>query len=266
VFNFDPDELEGLCPHSVQGAYLKKFGFTPPPIPEGFSHAPDTARQLTPPPSPKSQSQSMDQTGFGGTAGGGERVNVLVAKRGGKKRAGLSTVPMTMPLASQQLPPQQSASGPSTGMFSGPALAGVSISKRAQLSQQQHHQPERASSVFDVDGDTWGSSSDVRIDAVEEGGRKRKSAASVDGEEPKRPRTLGGERKRVVVPVKEIAAGTGAVARAPWSVGSVHLPVPALLTRIYTTVEGSDDLFEAVNPEPEDEGVCDALIWSGNSQ
>ncbi|KAF8217778.1 histone transcription regulator 1 [Mycena galopus ATCC 62051] len=248
VFNFDPDELEGLCPHSVQGSYLKKFGFTPPPIPEGFSHA--SVRQLTPPPSPKSQSQSMDQTGFGNSAGGGERVNVLVAKRGGKKRAGLTNVPM--PMAAQQLPLQQQqqqqsqsvSSGPMSSALVGPALMGVSISKRAQLSQQQ----ERAPSVFDVDADTWGSSSDVRIDAVEEGGRKRKAATSQDGEEPKRARTLGGDRKRVVVPVKELAPGTGVV-RAPFSAGSISLPVPALMTCIATQVEGSEDVFEAINPD-----------------
>ncbi|KAJ6572019.1 histone transcription regulator 1 [Mycena capillaripes] len=255
VFNFEPEELEGLCPHSVQGSYLKKFGFTPPPIPEGFSHA--SARQLTPPPSPKSQSQPMDQTGFGNDAAGGERVNVLVAKRGGKKRVGLTNV--SMPMATQQLPMQQSvSSGPATNMFAGPALSGVSISKRAQLSQQQ----ERAPSVFDVDADTWGSSTDVRIDAVEEGGRKRKAVASVDGEEPKRPRTLGGERKRVVLPVKEIVAGSGGVVRmAPFS-GGINLPVPALMTRIATQVEGSDDLFEAVNPE-EGEEVPEVSYMSG---
>ncbi|KAJ7512540.1 histone transcription regulator 1 [Mycena galericulata] len=291
VFNFDPEELEGLCPHSVQASYLKKFGFTPPPIPDGFSHAAD-ARQLTPPPSPKaqsrsqSQSQGMDQTqtGFGGTAnagGGGERVNVLVAKRGGKKRVGLTTVPMTMgmPLATQQLPPQQQSvsSGPTSSAFGGPSLSGVSISKRAQLTQhqqqqqqQQQHKQERAPSVFEVDSDTWGSSSDVRIDAVEEGGRKRKAGAAAmggggDGEEPKRARTLGGERKRVVVPVKELPSRNGgAAARAPWSVGTIALPVPALMTRVHTTVEGSDDVFEAVNPDPdEDEGVPEVSYING---
>ncbi|KAJ7669282.1 histone transcription regulator 1 [Mycena polygramma] len=263
VFNFDPDELEGICPHSVQGTYLKKFGFTPPPIPEGFSHA---ARQLTPPPSPKSQSQPMDQTGFenGNNAGGGERVNVLVAKRAtGKKRAGLTNL-SSMPMATQTLPMQQSqpvsvpsAPAPSAS-FAGPALSGVSISKRAQLSQQQ--QQERAPSVFDVDADTWGSSSDVRIDAME-GGRKRKAAASVDGEEPKRARTLGGERKRLSVPVKELAPASGSSARMPFS-GGINLPVPALMTRIATQVEGSDDVFEAVNPEG-DEDIPEVSFVSG---
>ncbi|KAJ7894053.1 hypothetical protein B0H13DRAFT_2339434 [Mycena leptocephala] len=213
----EPAELEhALEPSDVP---IERYDYA-----KGFSHP--SVRQLTPPPSPKSQSQSMSQTGFGGDEAGGERVNVLVAKRGGKKRAGLTNVPM--PMASQQLPMQQS---------------------RAQLDQQQ----ERAPSVFDVDADTWGSTTDVRIDAVEEGGRKRKPAASVDAEEPKRARTLGGERKRVVVPMKEIASGTGSAVRAPWSVGSINLSVPALMTRVVTQVEGSDDVFEAVNPEGDED-------------
>ncbi|KAJ7723388.1 histone transcription regulator 1 [Mycena metata] len=270
VFSFDPEELEGLCPHSVQGSYLKKFGFTPPPIPEGFSHAqpaPAPSLDTQSQPQSQSQSQSMDQTGFGGSAvdGGGERVNVLVAKRGGKKRAGLTNMPMGM--ATQQLPPlSQSMSGPGTNAY-GPALTGVSISKRAQLSQQQQQQhqqqqQERASSVFDVDEDTWGTASDVRIDAMG-GGRKRKSAASamsVDGEEPKRARTLGGERKHAVVPVRELSWGNESVPSSSWS--SSNLRVPALMTRIATQVEGSDDVFEAVNPEG-DEDVPEVSYMSG---
>ncbi|KAJ7636980.1 histone transcription regulator 1 [Roridomyces roridus] len=254
VFNFDPDELEGLCPHSVQTSYLKKFGFASPPIPEGFSHT--TVRQLTPPPSPKmqsSQSQNItsDQTGFGNVGSGGERVNVLVAKRGGKKRAGLTTVPISMPTLPQHLPPPQNVPSASTSMsapFGAPALTGVSISKRAQLNQQQ----ERAPSVFDVDAEMWGPSTDVRIDAMENGRKRRASAMGPDGEEPKRPRTLGGERKRVVVPVKELAPGSGAAVPAHWNAGSISLPVAPLMTRIYATVEGSDDILEAVNPEDED--------------
>ncbi|KAK7059665.1 protein HIR [Favolaschia claudopus] len=259
VFNFDPDELEGLCPHSVQGTYLKKFGFTPAPIPEGFSHV--SARQLTPPPSPKSQSQGMDQTGFGHDAGGGERVNVLVAKRGGKKRATLTNV--AMPLAPPMMPSQSqprsvSSSGPIPGALAGPALTGVSISKRAQLSQQQ----ERAPSVFDVDADTWSPSTDVRIDAVEEGSRKRKAVAVVEVEEPKRARTLGGERKRVAIPMKELVPGSGAV-RAPFGGGaSLNLPIPAVMTRVSAQVEGSDDVFEAVNPD-NDEDAPEVSYMSG---
>ncbi|KAJ7878711.1 hypothetical protein B0H13DRAFT_2545058 [Mycena leptocephala] len=235
----EPAELEhALEPSDVP---IERYDYA-----KGFSHP--SVRQLTPPPSPKSQSQSMSQTGFGGDEAGGERVNVLVAKRGGKKRAGLTNVPM--PMASQQLPMQQSVSlGPTASAFAGPSLTGVSISKRAQLDQQQ----ERAPSVFDVDADTWGSTTDVRIDAVEEGGRKRKPVASVDAEEPKRARTLGGERKRVVVPMNKIASGTGSAVRAPWSVGSINLSVPALMTRVVTQVEGSDDVFEAVNPEGDED-------------
>ncbi|KAJ7154721.1 histone transcription regulator 1 [Mycena filopes] len=242
VFNFDPEELEGLCPHSVQGSYLKKFGFTPPPP------APADAQQSQ----SQSQSQSMDHTGFGGSTvdAGVERVNVLIAKRAGKKRAGLTNV-SGMPMATQHLPPlSQSMTGTrhkyvwgtSTYLASPSRSAHSSASSSSSSSSNNNNthsnsssnssSKERASSVFDVDDDT--------VDG------KRKSAASamsVDGEEPKRARTLGGERKRVVVAAKEIAGGSESVIpSSSWSSpGHRPLRVPALMTRIAVQVEGSDD-------------------------
>ncbi|KAJ7054390.1 histone transcription regulator 1 [Mycena amicta] len=168
--------LRESVPHSLQTEYLKKFGNHLPNIPAHHSHNADAAR-LTPPPSPGSQSQSlpptMDQNGFGNTAGGGERVNVLVAKRGGKKRVGLTNMPITKPMTPQHPLPQPppplsqslSSSVSNAHGFGGPSLSGVSISKRAQQMQQQQ---DRAPSVFDIDADTW-ASSDVRIDSLEEG-------------------------------------------------------------------------------------------------
>jgi protein HIRA/HIR1 len=99
VFDFDPEELEGIAPHSVQEQYLQKFDFVPPPIPEGYSHnlpshmhyRPHLTR-ITPPPSPvQSQSQTTapeSQNGFGHSVNGdgGERVNMLVAKRKVKRK------------------------------------------------------------------------------------------------------------------------------------------------------------------------------------
>jgi hypothetical protein len=98
VFNFDPEELEGIAPHSAQEQYLKKFDFVPPPVPEGYSHSipipaqgsSSISMRITPPPSPHSHSsppRSQSHTGFGHTVnGGGERVNMLVAKRRDKKK------------------------------------------------------------------------------------------------------------------------------------------------------------------------------------
>ncbi|THG95185.1 hypothetical protein EW026_g6424 [Hermanssonia centrifuga] len=92
VFSFDPDELEGISPLSAQEQYLKKFGFTIPPLPDGFSHQPkqaDTDTRMTPPPSPvraQSVAAPSQDLGFGSSSNGGEHVNKLVAKRNTKKK------------------------------------------------------------------------------------------------------------------------------------------------------------------------------------
>ncbi|CAK5284490.1 unnamed protein product [Mycena citricolor] len=250
AFSFDEEELEGLCPNHVQSTYLKKFPFTPPMLPAGFSHE---SLRLTPPPSPKAH-----DTGFGAANSNmnGERVNVLVAKRGGKKRAGFLTVPPGHPPAPAPAAAAAAASSISAPPFATPSLTGVSISKHSQ----SHHQ--RAPSPFDMDEDNWGSAS-VRIDAVEEtGSRKRRAstaAMNVDGEEPKRARTLGAERKRVNVPVKELApqASHGAS-----SISNLNLLVPSLMSFLSATVEGSDDVVEVVNPESED-GCPEVVMMSG---
>lgn len=121
VLSFDAEELVGLAPLSAQPVYLKKFGFTAPPLPEGYSHITQPINQpdirMTPPPSPgrasSNQQQQQQQTpanaqqdreGFGGgvngvngggSGGGGEHINRLVAKRNvkKKKRVQLTNVP-----------------------------------------------------------------------------------------------------------------------------------------------------------------------------
>lgn len=95
VFNFDPDELEGIAPHSVQEQYLAKFGFKTPPIPEGFSH---TSTVATPVNNTTATGSSNDFS----TSGGPEVVNVLIAKKGNrnKKRANLNLAGSSVPSAS----------------------------------------------------------------------------------------------------------------------------------------------------------------------
>ncbi|TDL19985.1 WD40 repeat-like protein [Rickenella mellea] len=105
VFNFDPDELEGIAPIEAQAQYLQKFGFVHNPLPGHYAHAlhnavqnprtmpqPVDMRHTTPPPTPPpvtapvlGHSQSNSQNGFG-SAGPGEHVNVLVAKKGKKHK------------------------------------------------------------------------------------------------------------------------------------------------------------------------------------
>ncbi|EJF63914.1 hypothetical protein BD309DRAFT_870981 [Dichomitus squalens] len=38
VFGFDSSKIEGIAPSSAQEQSLKRFGFVPLPIPEGYSH------------------------------------------------------------------------------------------------------------------------------------------------------------------------------------------------------------------------------------
>lgn len=89
MFSFDPEELEGLSPHSVQEQYLAKFAFVPPPLPEGFSHT-RIPGNLSPRSHSQIQSQTQQVNGFG-SVNGGEHVHVLTPRKG-KKRVGLSSV------------------------------------------------------------------------------------------------------------------------------------------------------------------------------
>ena len=99
AFCFDAEELEGIAPHSVQQQYLQKFGFTLPPLPEGWSHtSPPVAssgQRMTPPPSPNRPShQTHGLNGFGApsTSNSHEVVNTLIAKRNTKRRAQLQSL------------------------------------------------------------------------------------------------------------------------------------------------------------------------------
>lgn len=93
AFCFDSDELEGIAPHSIQQQYLQKFGFTLPPLPEGWSHTslqlPSPGNRITPPPSPnRSSHPPHGLNGFGAPSAniGHEVVNTLIAKRNTKRR------------------------------------------------------------------------------------------------------------------------------------------------------------------------------------
>jgi hypothetical protein len=99
AFCFDAEELEGIAPHAVQQQYLQKFGFTLPPLPEGWSHTSfpvaSSGQRMTPPPSPNRPShQTHGLNGFGApsTSNGHEVVNTLIAKRNTKRRVQLQSL------------------------------------------------------------------------------------------------------------------------------------------------------------------------------
>lgn len=94
AFAFEKEELEGILPFSAQENYLKKFKFTPPPLPNEYTHPPPLAEAVNgvhaAPSRVQSQAASMRPT-----QGTGEVVNKLVAKRKdkSKKRLTLASVP-----------------------------------------------------------------------------------------------------------------------------------------------------------------------------
>ncbi|KAL1686667.1 WD40-repeat-containing domain protein [Schizophyllum commune] len=281
AFHFDPEELAGLAPHSVQDQYLTKFGYVPPPLPEGFSHnAPPP--QMTPPPSPGRQ-QPAALPNVNGNANpsvngpppstanvNGERVNVLVAKRSHKKRNGgtlrsANAIPPQPPSPSRGMggrdhPMAPAMAGPSRTSSSSMGSASAfetasafdnpSIYESASMRSSFFAPPEQAR-----DRSEWGmDTDDVRIDALDNVmasplGLKGKRKASTPHEEGKpSARTLGGDRPvpQGQMHARQLAAG-GML--ATWGTEAPKLPLPRLLTYLSAEVEGTQDTFDAVNSD-----------------
>lgn len=285
VFSFDPEEMEGIAPLAAQKDYLKKFGFEPPPLPTGFSHhqAPKEASssQMTPPPSPpvaKADSQAQSQT-FGAMSNG-NGVNKLIAKRNNKKRvqpklvgstnAGPSTVSHV-----SRAPVSDFPHGITSDSFDEPS---ASISAALPV---RSHSPSRSPSIQsrsrlsssvsngfgegfdDVEMSDAHTSMQVPISslAVEESisvKGKRKISDLLDDERPAKARTLGGDRAREKVDVKELSGRGGFVHRDfGGTSASVMLRAPPLLNYLSAKVDGSQDLLEARNSE--ESGECTIL-------
>ncbi|PFH50533.1 hypothetical protein AMATHDRAFT_144901 [Amanita thiersii Skay4041] len=281
VFNFDPHELEGIAPHSVQQQYLTKFGFTPLPLPEGYSHVPTReTTQMTPPPSPNrgtTQEKTPMPSNFE-AANGGERINVLVAKRGGKKRAALKSVSVAVnghkdtgsavagpSIPSASAPPSKRVQLLQDGPKVSASVQSISAAAHASFpspSEQLFDAPESWSRHADVTMDV-----DVPIDALDsktlQSRGKRKASINDWIEESRhtKARTLGGDRPREVVPVRELAILTPTPAITIGAQSSIVLPVQPLLTYLSSEVEGSDDILEARNAE--DNGTNEIVFMSG---
>lgn len=287
VFSFDPEELEGLAPLSVQEKYLAKFGFTPPPLPTGFSHTvqPSTDQRMTPPPSPKRvevQARAPSEApGFGSSTDGlgGERINQLVAKRKTKKRVqptfvggfGGANIPSAMNPGGRSSMQTSASESPSVPVSTGRSfheITGIASSSRIQpqlsASSTSMQSPIASSHTFGEDpmlvypdSDSPGDmNTDVQISSLDTGGRKgKRKASTVDFVEdrPFKARTLGGDRVREVVTVKELSSRFNppeAVAFASTSVElslSGRLPLSSLLNYVKASVEGTEDMFEGRN-------------------
>lgn len=294
VFSFDPEELEGIAPLSAQEQYLKKFGFTLPPLPDGFSHlsnhSKDADSRMTPPPSPGrvQASAHTQEMGFGAHSGG-EHVNMLVAKRNTKKKrvqpTFLGSLAGSVPSAANPPPvsvPSATATAsapPKTNGRSFHEVIGIPSSSRPAPPPAPPPEPLPSSSSYGASGSAGRSASeeiaqldlaypddvdmntDVQISSLEAPGKGKRKASDADltDDRPVKPRTLGGDRVRGTVTVRELApsghlAGnvpimSGAMDMMPGQSVAGRLPMPPLLTYLKAAVAKNGDIFEARNSE-----------------
>ncbi|KAJ3964970.1 histone transcription regulator 1 [Lentinula raphanica] len=218
VFAFEPDELEGIAPHSVQVQYLSKFGFVPPPLPEGYSHESSSSNIAAAAAVEVASKPAAVDTKIVG----GEVVNVLVAKRNNKKRVGLTTM-SSVPSA-----------GPSKSTVKRvPFLSDTDIkmggSKPASPLTRDSFFPTPDEQPFDTPRDRK-----LHIDV---------DMASTSGSGLYR--TPGGNRQREMIPAKEISISKAASVVNP---NGITLPIPAILTRLTAELDGGVQ-FQAMNSE-----------------
>ncbi|KAF8841980.1 histone transcription regulator 1 [Paxillus ammoniavirescens] len=261
VFDFDAEELEGIAPYGAQAQYLQKFGFVPPPVPEGFSHGTScegenapTASRITPPPSPTPRASTQaSQSGFGTSAvNGGEQINRLVAKKSKKKHVQpvlMSSIPSASTTLSK-VAPSVSGRGPANGSSERRPLA----ARAAPVSRSVSPAPSMRG--FDADIEMGGSMDmEVPIDSLDQGyspemtkGKRKASVMELE-ERPVRPRTLGGDRHRESVAVREIARVGETWDALPALRSAEVLPSPPVLTLLSAKVDGSEDVLEGRNSE-----------------
>jgi len=216
AFQFDKTELEGIATHTDQEQYLAKFGFVPPPLPEGYTHV---SKQTT----GSAQVPVQQTNGFGAANNGPEKVNILVAKK--KKRVGLtpaaavpsarstvatatpavSTGPKRVPLTQVHDAKLQSSITPSTSFSSS--------------------FPAPSEQPFVDPTESWSRHGDLpmELDTPIDGKGKRKASSIADllGDDGPRikPRTLGGDRPVELHVPKEISSWASAPASVPLGAG-----------------------------------------------
>jgi len=265
AFCFDADELEGIAPHSVQQQYLQKFGFTLPPLPEGWSHTnipvPSSGQRMTPPPSPNRPShQAHGMNGFGAppTSNGHEVVNTLIAKRNTKRRAQLQSLGPCGDMKSPAvLANSSSFHGPLTHMHSHTRPAAILSSGRvpeiSQPSTSAHSLDHRSSEHTSLDNVT-----EVPIDSfgvtTSTGSKRKSSILDIPEDRPTKARTLGGDRvrdspnvvKEICLPVDQrvVISRTSEIEKK-----NILAAPPTLSYLSLKVAETGDDILECKNAE-----------------
>ena len=206
AFSFDSEELEGIAPHPVQQQYLQKFGFTLPPLPEGWSHTnvqlPSSGQRMTPPPSPsRSSHHHQGLNGFGAPSTGTahEVVNTLIAKRNTKRRAQqtffgpLGSSNPSSALASHHGSPSHAHSRARPV----PTIMGSDPVPEASEFSKSVYSPDRRLS----DHISFGEVPIESLGVASNQGEKRKfSIPDKTEDRPNKVRTLGGDRIRDDIP------------------------------------------------------------------
>ncbi|KAH8998062.1 histone transcription regulator 1 [Lactarius akahatsu] len=264
AFSFDSEELEGIAPHSVQQQYLQKFGFTLPPLPEGWSHTnvqvPSSGQRMTPPPSPSRSShhhQGLNGFGVPSTGTAHEVVNTLIAKRNTKRRAQqkffgpFGSSNSSSALASHHGSPSHAHSRacPITTIMGSDLVPEASDFSMSVYSSDRRLSDHLSSDMV----------AEVPIDSLGVAGEKRKfSIPDKIEDRPTKARTLGGDRIRDNIPntVKEILPPTDERTVFPWNTQSENnfLSAPPILSYLSLKVaDTGDDILECKNTETGDQ-------------
>jgi protein HIRA/HIR1 len=262
---FTPAELGAHAPADAQKQYLRKFGFEPPPLPSSYVHPSNSPGANT--------SQASAATV---AAPKQEVVNKLVAKRK-PKRGVLSSIPSAaVPSAANQtngvgnnaarpVAPSAQRPAPSAQLQLGASITTDGFGYDEPMDQdaipprrtEDFSRPTSRGRLFDHDQDAFGDEGDVRIDALDTHSpiRPQREDGSAQ-QKPARARTLGGDRVREAVTIRELVAGGGPAATSTHAAGSgavnkqIVLEAPAVLTYISTKMVGPGDLvFEGKNEE-----------------
>jgi protein HIRA/HIR1 len=258
--SFTSTELSGRASPSAQVQYLRKFGFEPPALPAGFVHPSDAPTTDHPAPTPVPRQQEV--------------VNRLVAKRKPKRgtltsipsaavpsaarvppsTTGASVVQRQAALASSKLP--QSVTTDGFGFDDAPMEQDPPppISRRV-AQNTDYSRPGSRGGDFDAGNSGFrGGDGDVRIDSLESDSPLRTRREDSISARPTRARTLGGDRVREAIPVRELVTGGNAMSGSTPGGNPYHaapqvvLEVPAVLT--YISAKGSGDvLLEGKNEE-----------------
>jgi protein HIRA/HIR1 len=264
VFAFEADELGGIASFDDHRRYLHKFHFTPPPLPLDYVH-PGQAGDI-------SSSQPTRVSAPSGTPHG-EVINTLVAKRK-DKRAGPRRVNLMPNVPSAGIPSASTSSAqPRSNGYTAatPHIAprpGSASSRPVSAAYQRLPAASNAATSYTTDGFGFedvhmddlqasmrdGVASIVALDTSSPQARRRIATDALGDESRLKARTLGGDRQRENIPVRELASASQQPYTSGMDVSRIRQPVlPTLpvLTVVSTRVnQGSIEyLLEGKNSD-----------------